>query len=203
MYLSKKQITITVSVITIIISMMIVTFTIFSTSAQGDTTDDTWIPMIYLTLQANGEDIHGTPIDCACTPFEEEFAIPVYSFQEGVSTQREASSGLLLGKRQYSPVKLIKEMDKSSPLIARALTNNEVIEAEFHFWRPSAIDGTMEHFYSIILTNARISSIRTFTVRSSDLVQQFQEVAIFFISIEWTDIISGITHIDDIVCQAC
>jgi len=54
------------------------------------------------------------------------------------------------GERTYEPIRIAKRIDKSSPLLAKALCNNEVIEATFKFYRPDpAGSGTQEHFYTI------------------------------------------------------
>ena len=44
---------------------------------------------------------------------------------------RDAASGLPTGKRQHAPFKIRKRVDKATPLLAKALTNNNA--------RPSAI----------------------------------------------------------------
>ena len=40
-----------------------------------------------------------------------------------------------MGKRQYQPIKITKRIDQASPQLLKALTQNAVVEAEFHFYR--------------------------------------------------------------------
>jgi type VI secretion system Hcp family effector len=44
-----------------------------------------------------------------------------------VSICREAASGQASGRRQYAPIIIRKRIDKSTPLLAKALVNNETI----------------------------------------------------------------------------
>ncbi|MDH5468402.1 MAG: type VI secretion system tube protein Hcp, partial [Candidatus Aminicenantes bacterium] len=90
-----------------------------------------------------------------------------------------------------------KEIDKTSPLLAKALANSEpVTKAHFKFYRPSKSGaGTEEHYYTITLESGNIVSMVTFT----DSVEpyHFEEISISFSSITWTNETSGATHRDD------
>jgi type VI secretion system secreted protein Hcp len=69
-------------------------------------------------------------------------------------------TGFATGKRFYDGISIRKTMDSSTPLLAKALTNNEVIEGEFRFFRPNPNgDGTTEHFFTIELNGARVASL--------------------------------------------
>jgi type VI secretion system secreted protein Hcp len=53
-----------------------------------------------------------------------------------------------------------ERIDKSSPLLCKALVENQVIEATFKCFRPNPTgDGTTEQFYSVAFKQGRISSI--------------------------------------------
>ena len=62
----------------------------------------------------------------------------------------------------------IKPVDKSSPLLGKAITDNETLNCEFSFYRTSPA-GLNECYYAIKLINARISRclILSMTVRVS------------------------------------
>ena len=65
------------------------------------------------------------------------------------------------GRRQYQPLMIRKRIDKSSPLIAKALTENQVIEGQFKFFRPNPSgDGTTEQFYTVEIKQGRVASIK-------------------------------------------
>lgn len=153
---------------------------------------------VHLELTANGTKIDG---DSTIASMERENTIECLSFEDSVRTAREASSGMASGERTYEPVKITKRIDKSSPLLAKALCNNEVIEATFKFFRPNpAGDGTTEQFYTIELQEARISSI--FRV-SPDVIDPAsanapatEEVGFVFGYIRWSYEPDGVEHVD-------
>ena len=97
---------------------------------------------VHLYLTANGTKIDG---DSSILSLDRENSIECLSFEDSVRTAREASSGMASGERTYEPVRVTKRIDKSSPLLAKALCDNEVIEATFKFFRPNpAGDGTTQ-----------------------------------------------------------
>ena len=76
-----------------------------------------------------------------------------------IRTAREASTGMASGERTYDPIRIVKRIDKSSPLLFKALCDNEVIEAKFRFFRPNPDgDGTTQHFYTVEIKEGRIAS---------------------------------------------
>ena len=153
---------------------------------------------VHLSLKANGEEISG---DSTITSMEREDTIECLSFHDSVRTAREASTGMATGDRSYEPIKISKRIDKSSPLLAKALCNNEVAEGIFKFFRPNpAGDGTTEQFFTIEFQQGRVSSI----VRNSpDVIDPAaatapatEEVSFVFGHIRWTYEPDGIEHID-------
>jgi type VI secretion system secreted protein Hcp len=118
-----------------------------------------------------------------------------------VVTARETGSGLATGRRQYKPLLLRKRIDKSSPLLAKALTENQVIEGEFKFFRPNPTgDGTTEQFYTIGFKRGRINSIKQVLPDVIEPAGTFkpmlEEITIVFHTISWTYTNGGVTHED-------
>ena len=153
---------------------------------------------VHLSLKANGEDIKG---DSTITSMEREDTIECLSFADGVRTAREASTGMATGERSYEPIYITKRIDKSSPLLAKALCNNEVIEGLFKFFRPNPIgDGTTEQYYTIEIKEGRVSSVER---TSPDVIDPAsanapatERVAFVFGYVRWTYEPDGIEHID-------
>jgi type VI secretion system secreted protein Hcp len=106
-------------------------------------------------LKSNGTDILGS-----VTQRGRENWIMVIGCSHEVSAPRDAASGVPTGKRQHKPLVIVKELDRSTPLLMHALTNNENIEdMELRFFQPSPT-GQEQHFFTIKLKNANISNIR-------------------------------------------
>lgn len=59
---------------------------------------------------------------------------------------------------EHHPITIIKPIDKSSPLLGVAISNNEFLEATFYFYRINSA-GQLELYYEIKLTDASIIDI--------------------------------------------
>jgi type VI secretion system secreted protein Hcp len=111
---------------------------------------------VHIDLKANGTKIDG---DSTIESMDRANTIECLSYTDSVRTAREASSGMASGERTYEPIRITKRIDKSSPLLFKALCNNEVIEAIFRFYRPNpAGDGTTQQFYTVKIKEGRIAS---------------------------------------------
>jgi type VI secretion system secreted protein Hcp len=89
-----------------------------------------------------------------------EDSILVIATNHQVVTRRDAASGLPSGQRHHEPFRLTKEIDRSTPLLMKALIDNErLTELEIRYWRPSAT-GKEVQFYTVFLHNARIIAIQ-------------------------------------------
>lgn len=88
-----------------------------------------------------------------------EDSILVIGMGHTVSAPYDAATGLPTGKRQHRPIRIVKEIDKSSPKLFTALTNNEnLTDVAIRFWRPGG-SGQEVQYYTIELINAKIVSI--------------------------------------------
>ena len=153
---------------------------------------------VHLYLTANGTKIDG---DSTIESLERADSIECLSFSDSVRTAREASSGLASGERTYEPIRIVKRIDKASPLIAKALCNNEVIEGTFKFFRPNpAGDGTTEHFFTVEIEEGRVGSVTRISPDTIDPASSnappTEEVSFVFGKIGWTFEPGGQSHID-------
>ncbi len=135
-----------------------------------------------------------------------EGKIMVIAASHEIISPRDTASGLPTGKRQHKPFVITKELDKSSPLLLGALSNNENIpEWELQFWKPqiSAVAGVGSEVqnYTVKLTNANIASIafRHLNNKNPDLTRyvEYEEIAFTYQKIEWVWVKGGITAMDD------
>ena len=136
---------------------------------------------IHLQLTANGADVHGS-----CNVQGKEDSIVVVGL--GHTVEREALSQTSYGTPIHRPIILTKYIDKSSPLIAKALFNNETIEAYLRFYRTPAAGGE-EHYYTIHLQMAKIVKIQS-------AFPNLEQVSIAYGGITWTWEPDGIEFTD-------
>lgn len=153
---------------------------------------------VHLKLKANGTDIKG---DSSQKSLGREDSIECVHFEASIKTAREAGSGMATGRRQHEPITFRKRIDKSTPLLAKALCENQVVEGTFLFFRPNPTgDGTTEQFYTIAIKKGRVSSQRQWLpdtiTPASKLEPPLEEISIVFHTIMWTYTNGGITHED-------
>jgi len=153
---------------------------------------------VHLYLKSNGKDIKG---ESTQESLGRKDSIECISYDQGVNTAREAATGMVTGRRQYQPLVVRKRIDKASPLLMKALTANEKIDAIFKFFRPNPTgDGTTEQFYSVEIKSGHISSLKQLvhdTLRTdSSGDPPIEEVSFVFKDITWTYTNGGITHKD-------
>jgi len=90
-----------------------------------------------------------------------EGQIAVYAVTHNITSPRDSASGQATGKRVHKPILITKEIDISTPLLYKALVDNEIISAfSLLFWAPGP-QGKEVQYYTIKLTNAFIADIKT------------------------------------------
>jgi type VI secretion system secreted protein Hcp len=153
---------------------------------------------VHLYLKANGQDIRG---ESTVTSLGRENSIQCLYYEQCVTMSTDVRTGMASGRRSYTPILIRKRIDKSSPLLYRALVNNQKVDGYFRFFRPNPTgDGTTEQFYTVDFKNARIASIKQI---SPDIIKPtsateppVEEVTIVFQTITWTYTNGGITATD-------
>ena len=153
---------------------------------------------VHLFLKANGQDIKGESTQHS---IGRENSIECVFYQQQVKTAREAGSGMATGRRQYEPLLVRKRIDKSTPLIYKALVENQAIEGTFKFFRPNpAGDGTTQQFYTVAIKQGRVASINQYVpdtiVPATSTEPPLEEVTFVFHTISWTYTDGGVTHED-------
>jgi type VI secretion system secreted protein Hcp len=153
---------------------------------------------VHLFLKANGTAIDGQSTQ---TSVGRDKSIECIEFEHEVDTAREAASGIATGRRTYRPLKIVKRIDKSTPLIAKALVTNQMIEGKFLFFRPNPLgDGTTQQFYSVEIGQGRVASIKQFvpntTADQHSAEHPLEEITFTFHTIKWTWVDGGVEHQD-------
>lgn len=154
---------------------------------------------VHAEITAAGNAIKG---ESSVESLDRADTIECLEFLDGVRTAREAATGVATGERSYEPIRFRKKIDCASPLLAKALCNNETVEAKFRFFRPNpAGDGTTEHFYTIELAEGRVSSIERHSPSVIDPASSNEPatemVGLVFGKISWTYEPGGQMHTDE------
>jgi type VI secretion system secreted protein Hcp len=153
---------------------------------------------VHLTLKANGNLIQGesTQVD-----LNRDKTIECLVFRDNVRTARELGSRAAVGRRVHEPIEIVKRIDTSSPLLAKALCKNEAIEGTFKFFRPSPKgDGTTEQFFSVEIKNGRIDAIERHSPNAIDPASSkappLETVRFVYHTIRWIYEPTGAEYVD-------
>ena len=158
---------------------------------------------VYLELTANGESIAGETTLGSVGGLDVTDMIECHAVNHEMFASFDTSTGRLTGQLNHAPFKIVKRVDKASPLIAKALSNNEVIEARFRYFRPNPSgDGTTQQYFTIELSGGRVSGLRHWTPNNLDpagsAYPYMEEVSFVYerITIRYED--GGIEHLIDV-----
>lgn len=132
---------------------------------------------------------------------QHEDEILAQGFKHVVAKPTDPSSGQPAGPRVHKPLTIIKEFDKSSPLLYNALVTGETMKTCELKWYRTAREGNEEHYFTIALTNAVIVDITAYMPNCMDKNNRdfghLEDVSFAFQKIEWRHEISGTSGLDD------
>ncbi|MBE0537023.1 MAG: type VI secretion system tube protein Hcp [Phycisphaerae bacterium] len=90
-----------------------------------------------------------------------ENTIEALAYTHMVAAEPDPKTGRAGDVRNHYPITILKRIDKASPRLFQAWRNGEPCTATFRFYRPNPSgDGTIQHFYTVVLKGAQISGIR-------------------------------------------
>ena len=99
---------------------------------------------------------------------------------------------------QATPLKIVKRIDQSTPLLARALSRNEVVQGTLRYFRLNTDTGETEEYFNIVIDAGRVSSVRHWTPNNLDpAASQYpfmEEVSFTFQRLTFKDLIFGAEH---------
>ena len=154
---------------------------------------------VHINLEIDGNRIEG---ESTIASLDREGTIEASSAGFSVSVPIDPASGLTTGRRVYRPFTITKRIDKSSPLLFKALAQNEpVTKLEAMYFRPAVGgSGAEEKFMTILLENGRITNIvqtsEDVILAGQDAPPVMEMVSFVFQDITMTYEINGATYKD-------
>jgi type VI secretion system secreted protein Hcp len=161
--------------------------------------------ILAVALPASATDIFCTVVGTVQGTFQGDPAthgsttqIAVYSLTQELKVPFDAATGQSTGKRQHSPLTIVKELDKSSPLFFTAAATNEVLKSVTCTLSRS-FSGQARAYFKIALTNATIVEIKDSGngVNGAAQGDERERISFSYQKIELTDLESNTTAIDD------
>jgi type VI secretion system secreted protein Hcp len=148
----------------------------------------------FVVLRANGETIEA---ELSEHDFAPEHGIELVDYSQPVTVAYTGAGAT--GSRSYKPISFRKRIDKASPLIAKALVRNEVVEADFHFFREET-GGLVNEYFRVEVTQGAFVSRREILDDALDPAYAtrppLEEVGLLFHRISWTYLDGDITYED-------
>ncbi|AOJ73472.1 MULTISPECIES: Hcp family type VI secretion system effector [Burkholderia] len=125
-----------------------------------------------------------------------EGKILIQAVEHTIEIPKSPQTGLPTGKRIHGPMTLTKEIDKSSPKLSQALASGEQMKSvALEFYRILK-EGKEEHYYTVKLENAILTSIRSWTpnclVLDNKQLGHMEDVSFTYEKITWTYVPDGI-----------
>jgi type VI secretion system secreted protein Hcp len=151
-------------------------------------------------MKADGNDIKGFTSVTNSGGLDRTDSIEAHYFCDSVRTAREKGSAMATGRRVYEPIVFRKRIDDASPLIAKALCDNQVIECAFKFVRPNPESGESEHFFTTEIFEGRVAYIKRVSPDSSGgdaSTLPEEEIGLVFHTIRWCFEPGGVEHQDN------
>ena len=150
----------------------------------------------FVVLTANGKTIEA---EASEHDFAPENGIALVDYSQSVAVPFTDAG--VSGKRSYKPISFRKRIDRASPLIAQALVQNQVVEADFTFFR-AGTGGDVKEGFRVETTQGRVVSFHQVVddVLDPALAQRppLEEVGLTFRRISWTDL-DGRTSFEDVL----
>jgi type VI secretion system secreted protein Hcp len=130
-----------------------------------------------------------------------EDMVEVIAFEHTVDVPTDINTGQPTGARVHREMKVLKVFDKASPLLYKALCNNEVIaEATIHWYQPDG-QGKEGEYFTIKIENASVVRINPHMLNTDDdqyrRLRHQEWVSFRYQKITWTHQDGNIEFNDD------
>lgn len=100
--------------------------------------------------------------------------IEVGSFSFGIETPLDQSTGQASGKRQHSPIVIVKQSGDASPQLLQACVTSEVLQSVSIQFVKTSQDGKESVYHTIELTNGTIVSVKQFPGLREEVTVKFE-----------------------------
>ncbi|WP_323839193.1 Hcp family type VI secretion system effector [Photorhabdus africana] len=144
--------------------------------------------LIYATIKGKNQGL----ISAGCSTFDSIGNKYQENHRDQILVYSATHSLTRIQHVSHHPFNIIKPIDKSSPLLGLAISNNEELHILLDFYRTSS-EGAQEKFYSIELTKAKINALNTNYPHSLTHAENQPEesISVIYQNITWSHHIAG------------
>lgn len=139
-------------------------------------------------------------IEGECDLENREGSIVVQAIQHSVKLPTD-QRGLPNGRRVHMPITILKELDRTSPMLYQALSEGELLAEVTIDWYRIDSAGMEELYYRQTLKNAQITAIEFVVEHEADSANSktghMEKVSLIYDSISWSHEADGIEFEDN------
>lgn len=146
----------------------------------------------YLTVTTKGKKLEGD-----CEVEGRKGTIECLSFDYGAAIPLEGFDGTRLnGNRKHRAIKILKRIDKSTPLLFKAVCDNEMFtNGTFEFYGPTPA-GKQVQWYKVTIENGYVASVKEIVKGGDTNSPMFEEVTFVFEKITHSHVVGKTEHTD-------
>jgi type VI secretion system secreted protein Hcp len=119
-----------------------------------------------------------------------EGSIEVLSFNHALHVLADSCTGKLMGGRVHDPIVIVKEIDRSSPVLYMAVARGKTFRSGVLRWYRIVDGGTEEEYFRMEMTNVKVVSVSPHVANIKDEASRTQNhlesVAFLYEKITWT-----------------
>lgn len=154
----------------------------------------------YMTITAENQGL----IEGDCDLENREDSIVIYAVEHSVKLPTD-QQGMPNGRRVHQPFTLLKQVDRTSPMLYQCLTEGELLTEVSLDWYRIDSTGMEERYYRQVLKNAQITAIE-FSVADDDSPSSqrghMERISLIYDSISWCHEVDGIEFEDNFQVNA-
>ena len=124
--------------------------------------------------------------------------VPVVKFAFDLRAPTDASTGMVTGKRQYTPVRVTKLLDASSAQYLLAASRNETLANVTINFLSAGNDGKAIIVRSLVLTNAQVVGVEHYSEPdATGAPVVMEQISFNFQKYTWNENAAGLAAMDD------
>lgn len=146
-----------------------------------------------MQVEANGNAISGS---CSVTPYEDWCHVLDCGFP--IEGAIDNDTGQPTGHRKLGPLTIVKPMDKASPVLMQAISQNQVLKVTIKIHQPDRITKKNLLTYELVLEEAHLSHFeQTATAPMGQAAGMLSENLVFYAN-KWSfsEVVAGIDWAD-------
>ncbi|MBC0852898.1 Hcp family type VI secretion system effector [Pantoea stewartii] len=131
------------------------------------------------------EDENGSPIVGSCQMPLRLGSIELKSFSHGVTTPVDPSCGKLTGTRIHRPITIVKEFDRTTPILYRAVCQGRPMKKATIKMYHILDSGTEVDYFNIILENVKITTVSPYLAPNGMSSTHLETLEMRYEAITW------------------